>query len=65
MGRPSKQKRWVYSQMGRSYWLKTRFEGKTARVLAKAGQNLGGSDIDNWLVDYFQLRDWWQLHWTT
>ena len=27
---------------------------KTARVLAKAGQNLGGSDIDNWLVDYFE-----------
>jgi molecular chaperone DnaK (HSP70) len=26
---------------------------KTARVLAKAAQNLGGSDIDNWLVDYF------------
>ncbi|MGC8714191.1 MAG: Hsp70 family protein, partial [Leptodesmis sp.] len=26
---------------------------KLARVLAKAGQNLGGSDIDNWLVDYF------------
>ena len=26
---------------------------KTARVLAKVGQNLGGSDIDNWLVDYF------------
>lgn len=26
---------------------------KTARVLAKAGQNLGGSDIDNWLTDYF------------
>ncbi len=25
----------------------------TARVLAKAGQNLGGSDIDNWLVDHF------------
>ena len=24
-----------------------------ARVLAKAGQNLGGSDIDNWLMDYF------------
>ena len=24
-----------------------------ARVLAKAGKNLGGSDIDNWLVDYF------------
>ena len=26
---------------------------KTARVLAKAGENLGGADIDNWLVDYF------------
>lgn len=28
-------------------------KAKTARVLAKAGQNLGGSDIDNWVVDYF------------
>jgi molecular chaperone DnaK (HSP70) len=26
---------------------------KIARVLAKAGQNLGGADLDNWLVDYF------------
>ncbi|MDX2215756.1 MAG: Hsp70 family protein [Oculatellaceae cyanobacterium bins.114] len=26
---------------------------KIARVLAKAGQSLGGADIDNWLVDYF------------
>ncbi|WP_016949236.1 Hsp70 family protein [Anabaena sp. PCC 7108] len=26
---------------------------KTARILAKAGQNLGGTDIDNWIVDYF------------
>jgi molecular chaperone DnaK (HSP70) len=26
---------------------------KNARVLAKVGQNLGGSDIDFWLVDYF------------
>ena len=25
----------------------------TARVIAKAGDNLGGIDIDNWLVDYF------------
>jgi molecular chaperone DnaK (HSP70) len=30
-----------------------RQKAKIARVLAKAGQNLGGSDIDNWLVDYF------------
>lgn len=28
-------------------------KAKTARVLAKAGQNLGGADIDNWLVDHF------------
>ena len=28
-------------------------KAKTARVLAKSGQNLGGSDIDNWVVDYF------------
>ncbi|MBD1888444.1 Hsp70 family protein [Coleofasciculus sp. FACHB-SPT9] len=28
-------------------------KAKTARVLAKAGQNLGGSDLDNWVVDYF------------
>lgn len=26
---------------------------KIARVIAKAGQNLGGSDLDNWLADYF------------
>ncbi len=25
----------------------------TAQVIAKAGANLGGADIDNWLVDYF------------
>lgn len=27
-----------------------------ARVLAKAGENLGGADIDNWLVDYFHQQ---------
>ncbi|MBR8829070.1 MAG: Hsp70 family protein [Gomphosphaeria aponina SAG 52.96 = DSM 107014] len=27
-------------------------KAKTARVLAKAGQNLGGADLDNWLTDY-------------
>ncbi|MBD2099714.1 Hsp70 family protein [Leptolyngbya sp. FACHB-261] len=26
---------------------------KVARVMAKAGMNLGGTDLDNWLVDYF------------
>ncbi|MCS6793391.1 MAG: Hsp70 family protein [Oscillatoriaceae bacterium SKYG93] len=28
-------------------------KAKVARVLAKVGQNIGGTDIDNWLVDYF------------
>jgi molecular chaperone DnaK (HSP70) len=28
-------------------------KSKTVRVLAKAGQNLGGTDLDNWIVDYF------------
>ena len=27
-----------------------------AKVIAKAGQNLGGTDIDNWLVDYFSEK---------
>jgi molecular chaperone DnaK (HSP70) len=27
---------------------------QTARVLAKAGENLGGADIDNWLADFFE-----------
>jgi len=26
---------------------------KIARVLAKTGQNLGGTDIDNWIAEYF------------
>ncbi|MEM9217715.1 MAG: Hsp70 family protein [Cyanobacteria bacterium P01_F01_bin.150] len=31
---------------------------RAARVLAKAGQNLGGADLDQWLVDYFaEVRD--------
>jgi molecular chaperone DnaK (HSP70) len=29
---------------------------KTARVIAKAGQNLGGSDLDHWLVDHFAAQ---------
>jgi molecular chaperone DnaK (HSP70) len=27
---------------------------QTARVVAKAGQSLGGADIDNWLLDHFR-----------
>lgn len=41
--------KWGEKSLGESSGQKV----KTARVLAKAGQNLGGSDIDNWLVDYF------------
>lgn len=29
---------------------------QTAQVLAKAGENLGGTDIDNWLADYFRRQ---------
>ena len=29
---------------------------KTAQVLAKAGINLGGTDIDNWLLDFFKEK---------
>ena len=29
---------------------------EVARVLAKAGENLGGADIDQWLVAYFQTQ---------
>ena len=29
---------------------------KRAKVLAKAGENLGGADIDNWLADYFHAQ---------
>ncbi len=27
--------------------------GKTVKVIAKAGENLGGADIDRWLAEYF------------
>ena len=27
-----------------------------AKVLAKAGENLGGADVDNWLADYFHRQ---------
>ncbi|MGQ4646316.1 Hsp70 family protein [Lyngbya aestuarii] len=41
--------KWGQKSLGESSGQKV----KIARVLAKVGQNLGGSDIDNWLVDYF------------
>lgn len=41
--------KWGDKLFGQSSGQKT----KLARVLAKAGTNLGGSDLDYWLVDYF------------
>ncbi len=29
-------------------------KSKIAKVIAKAGTNLGGTDLDNWVIDYFQ-----------
>ncbi|HEY9908205.1 MAG TPA: Hsp70 family protein [Thermosynechococcaceae cyanobacterium] len=37
----------------KSFAEKSAQQHKTARVIAKAGQTLGGSDLDNWLVDHF------------
>ncbi|MEM9273145.1 MAG: Hsp70 family protein [Cyanobacteria bacterium P01_F01_bin.143] len=41
--------KWGEKNLGKN----TAQKKQTAKVIAKAGQNLGGSDIDNWLVDYF------------
>ncbi|MCP2731080.1 Hsp70 family protein [Limnofasciculus baicalensis] len=41
--------KWGEKLLGESSGQKVRL----ARVLAKVGQNLGGADLDNWLVDYF------------
>ncbi|AFY37667.1 Heat shock protein 70 [[Leptolyngbya] sp. PCC 7376] len=40
----------------KSYADSTAQKAKTAKVIAKAGKNLGGSDLDNWLFDYFQQQ---------
>ncbi|GBF78659.1 Hsp70 family protein [Aphanothece sacrum] len=41
--------KWGQKLLGESASQKVRL----ARVLAKAGMNLGGSDIDDWLINYF------------
>lgn len=43
----------VLLKWGQKTLTESRQKPKTARVLAKAGQNLGGADIDNWLADHF------------
>ncbi|MGL4620907.1 Hsp70 family protein [Chroococcidiopsis sp.] len=53
-GNTVKQQTGFLLQWGKkSFATKSGQKVKTARVLAKAGQNLGGTDIDNWIVDYF------------
>jgi len=44
--------KWGNKLLGQNSTQKT----KIARVLAKAGKNLGGVDLDNWLVDYFVAK---------
>ncbi|HEY9771442.1 MAG TPA: Hsp70 family protein [Coleofasciculaceae cyanobacterium] len=41
--------KWGQKMLGKN----TAQQKNTAQVVAKAGDNLGGADIDNWLVDYF------------
>ncbi len=41
--------KWGEKMLGKN----TAQKKNTARVIAKAGANLGGADLDNWLVDYF------------
>lgn len=42
--------KWGQNLLGNNSAQKT----KIANVIAKIGKNLGGADLDNWLMDYFQ-----------
>ncbi|MBE9116036.1 Hsp70 family protein [Lusitaniella coriacea LEGE 07157] len=53
LGRGKKPQGFILKWGEKSFGKDSAQKMKTARVLAKAGQNLGGADIDNWLVDYF------------
>lgn len=53
LGRGKKPQGFILKWGEKSFGKDSPQKMKTARVLAKAGQNLGGADIDNWLVDYF------------
>jgi molecular chaperone DnaK (HSP70) len=44
--------RWGHQSLAESSTQKP----QRAKVLAKAGDNLGGADIDNWLADYFHKQ---------
>ena len=50
--------KWGQSLSGRSNKAQGKQAAKSVRVLAKAGENLGGADIDRWLAEYFhQTQD--------
>ncbi|MGC1393334.1 MAG: Hsp70 family protein, partial [Coleofasciculaceae cyanobacterium] len=51
--KPGKKPLGFILKWGEKFLSESAQKTKIARVLAKAGQNLGGSDLDNWLVDYF------------
>lgn len=52
-GTPTKPLGFILKWGQKSFAEQSGQKPKIARVLAKAGQNLGGSDLDNWLADYF------------
>ena len=52
-GRPEQKPVGFLLKWGQKVLTESTQRPKIARVLAKAGQNLGGADIDQWLVNYF------------
>ncbi len=45
--------KWGDRNINRTQPLANNQSSQTAKVIAKTGQNLGGIDIDNWIIDYF------------
>jgi molecular chaperone DnaK (HSP70) len=52
-GRPEQKPIGFLLKWGQKVLTESTQRPKIARVLAKAGQNLGGADIDQWLVNHF------------
>ncbi|HAC62985.1 MAG TPA: molecular chaperone DnaK [Cyanothece sp. UBA12306] len=53
LGNQAKNQGFILKWGDKLFGSSSRQKTKIARVVGKAGSNLGGSDIDNWLVDYF------------
>ncbi|MEM9945000.1 MAG: Hsp70 family protein [Cyanobacteria bacterium P01_D01_bin.36] len=45
--------KWGRKRSGQNKSINSQANLKTVRVLAKAGENLGGADIDRWIVEHF------------